>query len=156
MRFSKKEILISIALIVVLFSFYLYSRAAWKNLDASFNPEREKLGLPLIETYFVENDKKDIWYNPDSKLPRHAFKDFSVKTQSRTVEHDEFQFLLDGDTVSLASYYHHNGECFNLYLYDSRLPDKGQKKLICPEFNSMLKANGFTFQLTKCKECEEK
>ncbi len=154
MRFSKKEILISLTLIVVLFSFYLYSRAAWKNLDESFNPEREKLGIPLIETYFVANDKKDAWYNPDTiTLPRHVLKTFSVKTQSKTVEQDNFKFLLDGREVTIFSYYHYNENCFNFYM---SLPEKREKKLTCSEFSSILKEHGFAFQLTKCKECEEK
>jgi hypothetical protein len=153
MSFSKREILISAVLIIVLFGYYLYSSAAWKNLDASYNPEREKLGLPIVEAYFVANKKGDAWHNPDSTLPRHALKEFSVKTQSRTIEHDVFEFLIDGKKSSLSSYYHYNNLCFNLYLHNEGQPDK---KLSCAEFNSMLKENGFAFQLTKCKECDDK
>lgn len=153
MRFSKKEILVSVVLIVVLFSYYLYSNAAWKNLDASFNPEREKLGIPLIETYFVENDRKDGWHNPDTTLPRHALKTFSVKTQSKTIEQDNFEFILKGKKATAYTYYHYNNNCFNMYL---RVEGENETKLTCSEFNSVLKDNGLTFQLTTCNECSEK
>lgn len=148
MRFSRKEILISAGLIIILFSYYLYSNAAWKNLDESFNPEREKLGVPLIEPYFLANDKKDMWYNPDTTPPRHAMKAFSIRTQSKTVEQDNFEVLVDGRKETVYCYYHYNRNCFSLYF--------GAKKITCSEFNTLLKENGLSFQLTKCKECEEK
>lgn len=154
MRFSKKEILISAAIIIVLFAFYLYSSVAWKNLDASYNPERVKLGLPIIETYFVANKSGDSWHNPDSTLPRHARKQFSVKTQSRTIEQDDFEFLLDGKKVSVSSYYNYNAMCFSLYFNGIVSSKQKKRRLTCAEFNSMMKENGIDFQLGKCKECE--
>ncbi|RAW00268.1 hypothetical protein [Pseudochryseolinea flava] len=147
LKFTRKEILISIALIVIIGGPYLYKSIKISNYDQSFNSERKALQLPLLESTFIESQSSLWWTNPSNAYPRHSLKDIQIQdalfaNYAIKIESDHFDYLEGDSVITLTAFYHYDKKCCNYY-YNG---NGKTKELTKSEFNTLLQEHGINFQ----------
>ena len=85
----------------------------YKGYDRGFNKDRNEIGQPIIEDYFVTKSEgvysRQFWFTPDSLKAKKLHRSKFYNTQKGKIVYEEDFYVLETDSLEMVlerSYYY--------------------------------------------------